>query len=111
MIKMNGLGLLRKNGKKIRKLRQRGFSIRIGTSEIFPAKLEFRLFLEREKNGEGNRYYASVKFPRYYAARIELGRENYRNCYEDILNRIKNGDYDIKLNRNGLLKMHIYPYV
>ena len=101
----------KKNEKKIRKLRQKRFDVRIGVSEIFPAKLEFRLFLEKIWNGNGSKYYASIKFPRYYATRIELERDKYRSDYEDILNRINNGEYEIKLNRDGLLKVRVYPYI
>ncbi len=100
-----------KNIRHNKTLRSRRFNMRLGTNNILPPRLEFRLLLEKINNGKGPLYYASIRFPKYYAARIELPKDEYLGNYKAISEKIKNGDYEMTLNRYGLLKIRLYPYI
>ena len=101
----------RQNNKHIRRLRGRKVNMRISSSEISSNNLEFRVSLEKVRNCKDTKYYACVRFPGYYASRIELGSSDYKKGYEELFEKIKNRDYEIRLNRCGRLKIRIPPYL
>lgn len=100
-----------RNNKHIRRLRTRKINARINHNDISASSLEFRVSLEKVRNCKDTKYYACVRFPGYYASRIELDSSDYKKNYEEIFEKIKNRDYEIRLNSRGRLKIKVSPYL
>ena len=99
------------NNKHIRRLRGRKINVRISSSEVSSSSLEFKVSLEKVRNCKDIKYYACVRFPGYYASRIELDSSDYKESYQEIFEKIKNRDYEIRLNKRGKLKIKVLPYL
>ena len=110
-MKYENIPKFHRNNKYIRRLRARKINVRISSSDISSSNLEFKVSLEKVRNCKDIKYYACVRFPGYYASRIELGSSDHKKSYEEIFEKIKNRDYEIRLNRRGRLKIRIPPYL
>ena len=82
--------------RKNRILDEENHRIRIpGIMEAKKGHLDFKLILEKEKNGHDDIYFAIIRFPHHDGARIELKENEYKRKFEQIKKRVDNGDYDL----------------